>query len=174
MNLRFINEDELDECLKLLDPKYHNLNIKIKFYYNRLHVFVDYLRGEYNKEDFKLVMKSEGTCACYRPYINQGINILVYSFNRNKYYQFWNNEIKYKKIQVMYDIYHEIRHAYQHQFAPKKFNEERIAYISSGEGYSEQWIERDANRFSRAMMGRHKDSISKIVNLESKKWNVGK
>lgn len=139
-NPHHITQKEILECVNLLNNKYKNTTNNIKFYRNKLHAMFSYYKNhEFNKNDFKSIING-ATCAAY---LTGSKMIHVYSFNIKKH-----TEKKYLKQHIIYSILHEIRHNYQSIYAPKKFNREANYYISSGEGYSQQWIERDANKFA--------------------------
>jgi len=77
--------------------------------------------------------------------------------------------LKYKfQLYMLFDLLHEIRHAYQRIHKKKEYE---IEYIYAGNrGYSSQWCERDANAFAQRFMNKHKEQINDILNINDIDW----
>ncbi len=83
-------------------------------------------------------------------------DIHIFTFN-------FDDPYSIDKPHIIHTLYHEIRHYYQHQLKSKKYMDS----INDNEPfeYLGKQIERDANSFSARMSNKHKEKISKILNI---------
>lgn len=161
---KYISKKELINCLSLLDQKYHNLGLKIIFYKNSSHLLLSSLINKENK--FIFYLKTVILGSIYASYRISDNTIRIYGYKRKAIY-----EDNYLKLRLLFDILHEIRHAYQRYYAPQKFKKDITHYLSSEQkGYSKQWVEKDANRFAKVMLYVYKQQIANILNIEKVNW----
>lgn len=159
-----ITDEEIQQCINLLDEKYHS-GYKLKVITTKLQFIFWYIITGRKLESMKylyevLTCKSRG---CY--FTNSKI-INIYEFN------YKNIPDRFFKQTIIFDIFHEIRHYYQDTYMRYKFNNNFNNYIRVDKvGYGSQPIERDANKFAGRMCKKHKDKISDILNIYSDWWS---
>jgi hypothetical protein len=156
-----ITDDEIKNCVKLLHKDYHDAKIIV------FHKFKDYLKWSMTFKNFdykyiKEVYKGR-TVGCYNSDLK---HILIYVFNDK------SNE-RYKKINIIHTLMHELRHYYQYNFKESKWRKESnaVRYELGDYRYKSAPIEHDANRFAARMMIKHREKISNILNIYPS-WEV--
>lgn len=149
-----IKKREIEEFIKLLPSRYRELDVKVEVYGSRLHLEISQLINGRKKSLLSL--------ADFNP-VENSIRVFTYMFIKDKYY----------KIRIFESLLHELRHKYQSIYFKEKFETEAANYINSGEGYSEQWIERDANKFARRTMNLYKNKINEIISFDED-WIIEK
>jgi hypothetical protein len=148
-------------CLELLKDKYKKYPLRIRFYNNKFSVRLSHhVDFEFTDHDYKNILK-DNVGASYNKF-SEKISVFTFEYKNRQY----------KKLEILFAILHEIRHNYQSIKAHKKWMKDDVCYISAGyEGYDKQWIERDANRFTKAFMRVHHSKISEILNVKDD-WKV--
>lgn len=138
-----ISKEEIQLCLSLLHGGYHNLcpvhiGTKIRSFFVRLRWGFEagYLQGYYHSIKKHIYLFPDVTFSLCE----------------------WEDDpsgLLAKKKQVIFTLFHEVRHAYQHQTA--KWMKQ---------WHNDELLEKDANRFAYRMMWKHKKEIEKILNVE--------
>lgn len=153
---------EVREILSLLNYQYDDLGMAVNIHRSRYYTLLKWLDPFYtsiNCDTFK------GAYNCVFAANHSSGRIDLFSYNHkssNKKYE--NERIR---LNIAYDLIHEVRHAYQRLHKEKKYNNNQRNYIQGGEsGYSAQWIERDANAFAQRMMNNNKKKINEILGIE--------
>ena len=162
-NSNIISNQNLKQILNLLHKDYQDLGMKITIYKNKFQVFNKWLNILDHSFNFKIVKGViNGNLAG-----NHGGGIISlfpfnHKFNSNRF-------LDYKfQLYMLFDLLHEIRHAYQRIHKKKKYE---VEYIDAGnKGYSSQWCERDANAFAQRFMNKHKEQINDILKINGIDW----
>lgn len=142
-----VTSKDIKHIIDLLPNRYKNLDVKIEVFGNRFYLWM------YNF--LKTRTTHNASVADFNEY-HKSIRIYAHK----------EVEDKYLKLRVCYSLLHELRHKMQTIKFPTKYSIDNQNYIPAGEGYSTQWIEKDANKFARRVMKLHKNKISKIYNLD--------
>lgn len=154
LSLSGISKKEINNCINLLPEKYKNIDIKIIIFSSKFQVLL------YNLFTGRKTTKH--SIGDFNSYHN---SIRCYKHKMPK-----DNNIKIRIVDV---LMHELRHKIQTLNYPDKYAKDNKNYIPFGDGYGEQWIEIDANRFSRRILNMNKSAISQILNIEAT-WNIDK
>jgi hypothetical protein len=151
-----ISKEEIEKCINsLLGKKYLALDINIKVYKSKYELWKDIILGR------------ASNCGKISGNFNSFTDeIKIYIFNIKI------KNISILRLQILYNILHEIRHNYQKYYCSKKFNLDCNNYINIGSNYDKQWIEIDANRTARIIMNKRKDIINKILDIEDNSWFI--
>lgn len=159
---KLITNEEIEDVIKLLHADYQKLNISIDIHGSRFHTLQNWMSPT-NSKNMRRVL-TEGIKKKAGGF-QRGREVVIFSY-------IYKQKIKIKgfKLLVIQALIHEIRHVYQMEYMKKKYDKAHENYISSGEGYSTQWIERDANSFSQRMMNKNKEQINEILNIDFD-WN---
>jgi hypothetical protein len=165
---KIISTEEIEKCIDLLHEDYKTLNPTIRVFKNKIAMIPELLKIKSECfDDYKYIM-SGNTHAQY----NSNSNLIdIFIFNHLKRYKNKEERRKYLKLYIIFNLYHELRHSYQDKYKNFKFEKERKHYISYGNGYKSQWIERDANRFAVRMMEKHRENINEILGV-TWDWNI--
>ncbi|MEI2465121.1 DUF3920 family protein [Niallia taxi] len=158
-----ISKDDLERILKLLHKDYQDLGMKITIYKNKFQVFNKWLNILDRSFNFKTV---KGVIKGNLAGNHRGGIISLFPFN----YKFNSDRfLDYKfQLYMIFDLLHEIRHAYQRTYKKKNYE---VKYIDAGNrGYSSQWCERDANAFAQRFMNKHKEQINDILKINGIDW----
>lgn len=159
-----LKQNKIYKCIDLLHNDYKIMNTKIYVYNSKLSLFLHFLLNTKSKLGFKDIKMVYGGKCCGLHCEN---TIYLFTFNRKNI----NKDIS--KLSIIYDLYHELRHAYQYKYKAKKFNKYMQNYVNCMEhGYHDQWIERDANAFSRRMFKKYKNELNNILNIKNKNWFI--
>lgn len=159
LNLRNINkglELKINKCIALLDEEYKSLNFTIHFYENKEKL----LKERKNKPD----MKEEN----YEQILagqNEALGVTIGEKGIIKIFLFLLEDIKRNPsevIELIGNIYHEIRHAWQVE--NKLFqDEEEISTLDGNlEAYYRLPSEKDAFQFQEKQMQKHGNKILEI------------
>src|SRR5690625_3061172 len=145
---REIKRSEVEDLINLLPERYSKLDVKISVYGSRIHSFCTRLltgrrKGKYTMADFD-------------QHRNE-IRIFPYEISKKHYGSYF-------KVVVFSLILHELRHKYQwvHFRDRCPSNDE---YITHGEGYHKQWIEKDAHRFARRVTNLYREGINEVLKI---------
>lgn len=160
---------EISDCINLLNKKYRNLNCKVFIIENKFKfllknilnfLFLDTPIGK----NFKEALDGH----IFGSHFQDENKIEIYAFN------YKNQQMEEKKLNILYCILHEVRHNYQKEYFKIKFPKSSQNYINPHENqkkYLNQWIEKDANGFAKHTMKKFKKEISKILNI-SEDWDL--
>lgn len=99
-------------------------------------------RGWYNPEDKK-------------------VHIPIFSFN----------ESKYLSLEIIYTLYHELRHHYQFTHKAKLLNQRNWNLTLADSGYNADPTERDTNKFAARMCTKYRQEISEILGIKND-WEI--
>lgn len=158
---KLISKEEIEQVLILLHRDYSDLGMRINVHKNKLHTFLK-LINPFNRmiiyPIFKMAYKgtSGGT--------HLDGKIEMFSYNRKV--DIHAHEKECLKLFIVFDILHEVRHAYQRIHKKREYEQSHEDYIHEGNGYGSQWIERDANQFAQRMMNNNKERISEILGID--------
>lgn len=158
---KVFNQQEIEELLNLLHPVYSDLGITLTIYDKKLSVIRDWLnifKGYVLSPTLKAALK--------RQIGGNHFEGVIGIFPFNYYYSNPDNKENKMKLFMLYDIIHEVRHAYQRVHKEKEYNS---PYLGAGnKGYHSQWIERDANKFAQRYMDKNKEKINDILGINMK------
>lgn len=143
----FITTEQIQACINLLHPVYYDL-------VNKIHIYHDW-ESFYGEHKLYLDKNENGSFTSLGAYDDNLNNIYVLSFNYKVKKEFYT----YQTISV---IYHELRHAWQYKYKPDLYHKYDDNYIVHGNGYVEQWTERDAILFEYRMYFKYIDELYKI------------
>ena len=152
MKHKVITDKEIKDCIKLLHKDYHDAKMHV------FDTFFDFLKWVVRNKftDFSYIKKvyKGRTVGCYNSGRNQ---IHIYIFNDK-------SEERYRRINIIHTVMHEIRHYYQYNYKGYKWND-NVRYELGDYRYKSAAEERDANKFAARMMMKNKDKISNILNV---------
>lgn len=144
-------------CIKLLPKDYQfdfcDFNIhsnKLKYIISILHNILKFIWITLKDGYYILRGKTIGCCGNY-----DFIDIYAFNYIENEYF----------KVEMVFGLYHEVRHLWQRQHKFKKYDHKKLSVTNIR--YSSQDAERDANRFAARMCNQHLDKISKILNIDN-------
>lgn len=163
-NSNIINGNKLKQILNILHKDYQDLGMTITIYKSKFQVFKTWTNVLDKSFNFKIV---KGVLKGKLAGNHGGGIISVFPFN----HKFNSNRfLEYKfQLYMLFDLLHEIRHAYQRIHKKKKYE---VEYIDAGnKGYSSQWCERDANAFAQRFMNNNKEEINKILGITDIDWD---
>lgn len=168
-NLRsnLFTEEELESVISILDEKTKILDIEI-FISNGLHhskriiqPFTDEkIVNRLDDDNMKGTLCSKIT----KENMYQDFKVFLFEYNFQ--------QDSFGKLQMIYVLFHEIRHAYQKVFFREACLQLDKHYISDGSNplYHEQWLEQDANYFSHEMCQAHFEFLSNLIGYED--WHL--
>lgn len=155
-----ISKNQIEKVISLLPKEYTNINIPVFVFGNKtVHNIINFI-FTHNFEDY------DG-CAGYMSYSDYTPTRIV-MHNKNN------------KLTLIYNLFHEYRHAYQAIYMEDMFQKVTKGYIDCGigndEAYDAQVVEIDANRFAYNMIKVHRKEICDILNIyyESPKFPKSK
>lgn len=98
----------------------------------------------------------------------QGRSIAFYSTKRDEVWMpifaFKYKDKRFVKQEIIFALFHELRHHYQYERKPK-LNKRRMNYTIDDWEYNTDPTERDANMFASRMCLKYKKEISRIINV---------
>lgn len=158
----FISNDEILKCINLLPSRYKQMNVIIKVFNNKVITFWDwiiFLRKDNDINMLKSILNKNigGLCG----YKIDGIRLFAFNYHLSI-----NNN--YNKYFLIKTLLHELRHHYQKTYFPTKYNNAMNKYVCPTEShlrYKNQWIEQDANNFTKYIIKKNKNQIYKILNI---------
>lgn len=159
---KLISKKEVEGILNILHPDYKDLGMTIAIHKNRMQTIIKFINPLYTSINYGTL---KGACnRIYAANHSRGrIDMFSYNHEVNKY----RNKNISLKLYIINDLLHEVRHAYQLKHKESKYMNCQKNYITGGEnGYSEQWIERDANAFATRIMNKHHDKINEIIGID--------
>jgi hypothetical protein len=157
---KVFKHQEVEEILSLLHPIYNDLGITITIYDKRLGVIKDWLHI------FKGYIQTQTLIEALKRQIGGNhLEGVISIFPFNYYYSSSDNKEIKKKLFLLYDAIHEIRHAFQRIHKKKEYS---APYLGVGKkGYHSQWIEKDANKFAQRFMNKNKEKINEILEINT-------
>lgn len=160
MKKQTVTKEEIYECMKLLHEDYHDANIII--FNNFWECLKWHVLNNFDIEQIKKVYKGR-TVGCYNVDLKY---IHIYMFNDK-------TEERYRKINIIHTLMHELRHYYQYNFQESKWRKgnNKVTYMLGDYRYKSAPVERDANKFAARMMIKHKEKLSNILNIYPS-WEV--
>lgn len=149
-----ITNDEINKCVKLLHRDYQDATIIV------FHKFIDYLKWSMSYKNFDFIQIKKVFKKLTIGNYNSRTNIIhIYIFNNS-------SEDRFIKASVIHTLFHELRHYYQFNFKDHVWGKgSNLTYELNDYRYRSSPIERDANTFAARMMVKHKESISKALNI---------
>ncbi|WP_258205555.1 hypothetical protein [Paenibacillus radicibacter] len=142
------------------------LKTEIIIYDNKIHILIDLLRFrlKWTFKELKEILFNSHINGAFTDK-NDKIIILMYNIKLK-----CREEDSYLILfHTISTLYHEIRHSYQRVNNPFKWCKGRMAYVSEGDGYIQQWTEKDAYGFGNMMFDRY---LNKICDILFEKENV--
>lgn len=157
-----ISLGEVESILELLHSQYQDLGMTIDIHKSWYQTLFKWLNPLYSAIDCETFLGAyRGIFAANQ---SQG-RIDLFAYNHKPYNK--KHEAAIIRLCIAYDIFHEVRHAFQRVYKEKKYYNCTRNYISGAKvGYSEQWVERDANGFAQRMMNNNKDRINEILDIK--------
>ena len=149
-----ITLNQVKDCLSLLHEDYHDCEVHM---FNSKLSFVKWCvtNKYYDKEHIRSVLK--GLSAGYYRIDRKFVHIYLFSHHVPD---------RYFGLHVIRTLYHEVRHHYQYSYQCNKWVKSKgIGYRIEDSRYNTSAIERDANKFAARMCIKHKDEISKILDV---------
>lgn len=146
-----ITKKEILKCQKLLHEDYHGA--KIKLYGSRLSLILRRMFVLSFSEILSLL--HEDSPGWYNPN-NEEVHILLFKFGKDDL----------ASVNVIYTLYHELRHYYQFKHKPRLVKRRDWTIRTNEPGYSSDSTERDANKFAARMCKKYIREISEIVDTE--------
>jgi Zn-dependent peptidase ImmA (M78 family) len=99
----------------------------------------------------------DGSCFGWFRKVNDELEINLYLFNNHA-------EKRFKKQNVIFCVFHELKHYYQHKYKEKwLYSQER--YNLKDTKYRSSMVEREADKFASRMCVKNKKEISEILNV---------
>lgn len=153
-----VKDDQIHALLGLLHKDYRDLGMTISVYGSLDDVISDRngtMERYMHKTNLEGVFSGE-----YGGYHQEGF-IFLYPFN----HQVRNSKLEdgVRKLFFVFDLMHEVRHAYQRIYFSSRRKKE---YVEAGNaGYHSQWVERDANKFAQRFMEKYKEYIDAILGI---------
>ena len=149
-----ITIDEVKKCVALLHKDYRDCEIHI--FYSKLSFLKWCLKVKFfDTDQIKKVLK--GKTAGYYRYDRNHAHIYLFSHKVPE---------RYFKLNVIHTVFHEVRHYYQRNYQKNKWSGNRgVSYGIGDYRYKSAPVERDANKFAARMAIKHREEISKILNV---------
>jgi len=153
-----ITTREINKCLNIINRRYLNLNIQITIYDNIEQTLND-----------KISIGENTFCKVKEGIVN-GAQYFEWGWNIIRIFPFNHSNKNNIKLQIVYDILHEIRHAFQRKYAYKNYLADGKNYHEKGVEWSKLWIEKDAIKFQSKMFNRHRNKINNILDVLNDNW----
>lgn len=169
---KVMTEKEIIDCLNLLGEEYTNLDIEIEIHTPRSLKSKkwmdkpDLTENEYNN----ILTKGSIIIGIYISHLRK-IKLFPFNFRESDYNKINYGDLSYRdfvKYGVIFNLYHEIRHAWQHTFDQEAFLKEReIDPSSEPQAYYNSNIEIDADNFEQETTSKFRHEIRKILQIDS-------
>lgn len=154
-NLKLISIDGLEKCLSILPCIYRDSNIEITIHGDETSFYKYSSLGTTYSGDIGVYHAKEKTIEIFTHHFLNSID----------------NNSDVANFITLYALIHELRHAVQHKLMPATFNNiisGKTKYYGSGSlKYKEQFVEKDARRFTERWFNRNKTVISKFLRIDS-------
>lgn len=150
----YITNQEIYQCQKLLHDDYKDVQLKI--IHSRLWFVIRSFWHGMSPSNIR--EHFNGEAVGYYDGDNDIVYILPFAF------RFKNAE--FRKLEIIHNLYHELRHSYQWRFKPKLVKQRNVTSVKD-DGYESDPTERDANRFASRMCTKYKEEISEILGVDS-------
>lgn len=169
---KVITKTEIINCINLLGEEYTNLDIEIEIHTRSS------LKSEKRMEKPDLTENDNNSILAkgsikFGIYISDLRKIKLFPFNirESDYNKINHGDLFYRdfvKYGVIFSLYHEIRHAWQHTFDQEAFLKEReIDPSSEPEAYYSSNIELDADDFEHVTTSKFCREIREILQINS-------
>lgn len=158
---KLISSVEIEQVLTMLHHDYSDLGMTINVHKNKLHTFLKWI-NPFNSTIIYPVFKMAYKGTSGGTHLEGKIEMFSY----NRIVDVEEHEKECVKLLIIFDILHEIRHAYQRVHKKTEYEKSHEDYIPEGNGYASQWIERDANKFAQRMMNNNKEKINEVLGID--------
>ena len=166
-----LTKREIKKCLELLGDEYADLDIVIEVH------TVNSLKDERKRkpelgkiEYNNIFAKGSRVKGCYEPNVRK-VKLFPFNFPETEFNQMNHGDLVYKdyvKYAVIFNLFHEIRHAWQHKFNEMDFLEDDdMDPIEDLESYKNSAMEIDADSFERKNTFKYTKEIREILQIKS-------